>query len=117
MPNRATMNTAPAANMAQVNPLELPPPPAAGDPITVVPEGVGVAEPVDVGVAVPVGETVAPPSVTWNVVMATRCCPETLVWVAATAFSPGEIPPGTVTLRTNPPSEPTWMPSATTMPA
>jgi hypothetical protein len=86
--------------------------------MTVVSEGAGVVvEPVGVGVAVLVGEPVAPPSVTWNVVMATRCCPEALVWVAATAFSPAGIPPGTVTLRTNPPSEPTWMPSATTMPA
>jgi hypothetical protein len=105
--------------MAQVNPLELPPPPAAGDPATVVPEGAGVvAEPV--GVGVPVGEAVAvgePPSVTWNVVMATRRLPEALVWVAATAFSPGEMPPGTDTLRANPPSDPTPMPSATTMPA
>jgi hypothetical protein len=102
------MNTAPAANMAQVNPPELPPSPAAGDPMTVVPEGAGVvAEAVGVGVAVPVGEAVAPPSVTWNVVMATRCCPEALFWVAATAFSPAGIPPGTVTLRANPRSEPT----------
>ena len=81
-----------------------------------VPEGVGVAEPVGVGVAVPVGEG-EPPSVNWNVVMATRCWPDALVWVAATASSPGGIPPGTVTLRANPPSEPGSMPSATTMPA
>jgi hypothetical protein len=103
--------------MAQVNPLELPPPPAAGDPMTVVPEGAGVvAEPLGVGVAVVEAEPPGP-SVTWNVVMATRCWLEELVWVAATAFSPAGIPPGTVTLRTNRRSEPTLMPSATTMPA
>ena len=67
----------------------------------------------------PVGVSVAaaPPSVTWNVVMAARRCPDALVWVAATAFSPGGIPPGTVTLWAKPPSVPTPMPSATTMPA
>src|SRR5438093_5500795 len=118
MPSRAARNTPAASTMAHVNPVELPLPPAAGDAITVVPEGVGVVgEPVPVGVAVPVGEAAAPPRVTWNVVMATRCCPEALVCVAATAVSPSGVPPGTATLRANPPSGPTPMPSATTMPA
>jgi hypothetical protein len=124
MPTRAARNTPAATTMAQINPLELPSPPAAGDPITVVLEGVGiVGEPVGVGVvvgeAVAVGEGEPPgtPSVTWNVVMATSCCPEAWVWVAVTASSPTGIPPGTVTSRANPPSERTWMPSAVTMSA
>src|SRR5207247_1788670 len=104
MPSRAARNTPAASTMAHVNPVELPLPPAAGDAITVVPEGVGVVgESVPVGVAVPVGEAAAPPRVTWNVVMATRCCPEALVCVAATAFSPGGVPPGPAT-RTYKPS-------------
>jgi hypothetical protein len=124
MPIRAVTNAPAAATMARVNPVELPPPPVAGGTITVVAGGadvvgeavtVGVGEPV--GVAVLVGEAVAPPSVTWNVAMASRRSPEALVWVAATAFSPGGIPPGTVTLWAKPPSVPTPMPSATTMPA
>jgi hypothetical protein len=74
MPINAVRNTPAANTMARVNPVELPPPPATGDTITVVAEDVGVVgEPVPVGVTVPVGEAVAPPSVTWNVVMATRC--------------------------------------------
>jgi hypothetical protein len=124
MPINAVRNTPAANTMARVNPVELPPPPAAGDTITVVAEDVGVVgEPVPVGVtvpvgvAVPVGEAVAPPSVTWNVVMATRCWPGALVWVAATGFSPGGIPPGTGTLNAKLPSDPARMPSATTMPA
>src|SRR5438093_13715311 len=100
MASRGGEDPAGGRHMAHVNPVELPLPPAAGEAITVVPEGVGVVgEPVTVGVAVPVGEAAAPPRVTWNVVMATRCCPEALVCVAATAFSPGGVPPGTATLR------------------
>jgi hypothetical protein len=126
MPIKAVTNAPAAATMAKVNPVELPPPPAAGGTITVIagdgdtvgePVAVGVAE--SVGVAVLVGEAVAvvPPSVTWNVAMASRRSPDALVWMAATAFSPGGIPPGTVTLWAKPPSVPTPMPSATTMPA
>jgi hypothetical protein len=126
MPIRALTNAAAAATMARVNPVELPPPLAAGGTITMVaggpdvvgePVAEGVGEPV--GVAVLVGEAVdvAPPSVTWNVPMASRRSPEAMVWVAATAFSPAGIPPGTVTLWAKPPSVPTPMPSATTMPA
>ncbi|MGH2577807.1 MAG: hypothetical protein ACRDG9_08690, partial [Actinomycetota bacterium] len=106
MPIKAVTNATAAATIARVNPVELPPSPAAGGTITVVAGGTdvvgepvaeGVGEPV--GVAVLVGEAVAvaPPSVTWNVAMASRRSPEALVWVAATAFSPGGIPPGTVT--------------------
>src|SRR5439155_22516894 len=115
MPSRAARNTPAASTMAHVNPVELPLPPAAGDAITVVPEGVGVVgEPVTVGVAVPVGEAAAPPRVTWNVVMATRCCPEALVCVAAISLSPGRVPPGTASLRAQTPSGPSPSPSTST---
>jgi hypothetical protein len=123
MPIKAVTNAPAAATMAKVNPVELPPPSVTGETITVIagdgetvgePVAVGVAE--SVGVAVLVGEAVAPPSVTWNVAMASRRSPEALVWVAATAFSPGGIPPGTVTPWAKLPSVPTPIPSATTMP-
>ncbi|HET6776479.1 MAG TPA: hypothetical protein VFH81_01760 [Actinomycetota bacterium] len=126
MPIKAVTNAPAASTMARVNPVELPPPSVTGETITVIagdgetvgePVAVGVAD--SVGVAVLVGEAVAvaPPSVTWNVATATRPSPEAVVWVAPTAFSPGGIPPGTVTLWAKPPSVPTPMPSATTMPA